>query len=167
MSATKVFNLRHLTKYILSFCGLEERITLGYVNKTTNSGYNKIVPNLQDVLALSCFVVGGHVKHDPITLDSKVKSSYLMFYLVTIEGSSLGIRPDYNSVSGTCIFDGDVASSICVLVSILGKDMYITKLDGRVPGTVRIVQCSTISILNNLPLLIKRKSLLLHCSNVE
>src|SRR5271165_768223 len=47
-----VFGLAHLTKHILLFCGIDDRIQCSYLNKTTNLAYRKIIPNISDVTTL-------------------------------------------------------------------------------------------------------------------
>lgn len=168
MSATKVFNLRHLTKYILSFCGLEERIVLRNINTTANKEYNSIIPQLNDVLVLfndtACYV---NDTTDSIiksyNLPSRIEDTIMKSYLRTrIIISSRCYR--YSCIGFQCLIDGAGIfertlgdyRSIRIRLNDNGIDRMI-----RNDRNLRVFsyKCSVVNILNYLPIMIKKHKL--------
>lgn len=162
MTSTKVFNLRYLTKHILLFCGIEERILLSYVNKTANGEYGSIIPNLGDVKQLlgnSITEIKQLDAQEILNADLRIKSSYLMFDLRIHNGmSGLGQREMCGKI-GICIFDQDVLTIMGRIVMLIDNGIRIINLAlFDHPKHVISIRCSITSVLNNLPIMTKNKS---------
>lgn len=169
MTSAKVFNLRHLTKHILLFCGLEERVLLRDVNKIANGEYNTITPNLQDVKTLlgnriqSC---GAHISE---IMPQNISRSYLCYRLDLYgwDGNCLGYQ-DMFGEEASIVFTGNPDWSTTRLITLLDNkiEMHWKESDGYGydPDNINTLsyKCNFISALNYLPILIKKGSSLIY-----
>lgn len=165
MASIKVFNLRYLTKHILSFCGLEERILLRDVNKIANGEYNTITPNSSDVeTLLGDRIISSCITRSVCEIPDLCNKSYL-FHEFNLSGKlgpdRLGYHYMYkgNPVIFTCRRAWNISIRIvwCIdksEIMIIDADGY----DGPRNDYDKTYKCSAISVLNNLPIMIKRES---------
>jgi hypothetical protein len=161
MASTRVFSLRFLVKNILLFCGLEERAQLKYVSSVVNREYNGVVPNLDEVRRLIGDKIIATYEINLTQASPLVsKNSYIgRYYINLMEDVKVGNC--YYTNNGLCVFR--LSIPVYASIELIMYDDYIEVLSyvGMRQSELRF-KSSVISVLNNLPILIKKRSLLLY-----
>lgn len=171
-------NNRYLVKHMLLFCGIDDRISCSYLNRIFYQEYNGIIPSTGDIKRLLGNIISSIFDSKSSKIDTRfpdheiILSSYLRDD-IHIKDSHDGIMSSlphilkYDTFK-ICIMTIYFNWENCSLLYWRGDRLEIANCDTlENPVSSRTIKCNLISMLNNLPILIKKGSPKLYRKKID